>query len=718
MKDTIRPIAALAGLWAVALAQPLLDALRRAPEFFVAHRADTLDTILVALGVTFAVPAAVAAILVAARAVSRALFDASVAVLVGLLAALVAVQVAYRLGFGGSGTAAVVAIAVAGSCAVLWRRLEPFRTFLTVLSPAALVVPAIFLGGALDASASGGSAQTVASATTARATPVVLMVFDELSLVTLMDAGGRLNAERFPQMAALAADGIWFRNATAVSDYTRWALPAIVTGRYPAARSTPTPRDHPNTVFSLLGRSHRLEVSEAVTMLCPRQLCRDVETPRRRRLAAMGGDILVVAAHIVLPPAARAGLPDLTQNWAGFAAPGAGDAGADAGGDVSDDESGDGAQGGPRVIRATRDWQRIWHSSRGSDHVGAAEQFIDGVTADDRQPTLYFIHTLASHRPSRWLPSGQEIAGVRDIPGWSDGRWPDNEWLVAQHHHADIMQAGVADTLVGRMRDRLKAAGIYDDALVIVTADHGVSMRAGDRARSYTSTNAAEVMPVPLIVKPPASMADVARGSVDDTNAETIDVLPTIAGVLGVRVPWPADGRALVGAADPPRPEKRFFYNAASRTATLKPDELWARRDEAARRQASIFGVARWPAFTIPGFESLVGRDVASFANIAPADDVRMIVEGTDALEHVNPRGRELPAELVGRFARSDAPAAAHLVVAVALNGRIVATTRVWPDSLQWMVMLPPDDLRAGSNDVEVFVVDPAHPADIRRPRQ
>jgi hypothetical protein len=349
--------------------------------------------------------------------------------------------------------------------------------------------------------------------------------------------------------------------------------------------------------------------------------------------------------------------------------------------------------------------------------VGSAQAFIDGISRDDIQPTLYFIHTLASHRPSRWLPSGQRIPSLRGIPGLTDGKWTDQEWLVAQHHHADIMQAGLADTLIGRLRDRLSSAGIYDDALVIVTADHGVSLRPGDRARSFSGDNAAEVLSVPLIVKPPAATAAVARGTIDDANAETIDVAPTVARVLGIELRWPVDGRSLIGG-DAPRPEKRFFFNAATMTATFEPDELWATRDQAARRQADIFGVDKWPAFTVPGLRGLVGRDVASFGDIRAIDEVRVVVEGRDALKNVNPEARELPAQLVGRFAQSDAAAAARHVLAVALNGKIVATTRAWPGSLRWMAMLPPDAFRAGANDVEVFVVDPSRPGNILRPRQ
>ena len=40
-----------------------------------------------------------------------------------------------------------------------------------------------------------------------------------------------------------------------------------------------------------------------------------------------------------------------------------------------------------------------------------------------------------------------------------------------------------ADARFGRLIERLKAAGIYDDALIVVTADHGISFRAGRTRR-------------------------------------------------------------------------------------------------------------------------------------------------------------------------------------------------------------------------------------------
>ena len=310
---------------------------------------------------------------------------------------------------------------------------------------------------------------------------------------------------------------------------------------------------------------------------------------------------------------------------------------------------------------------------------------------------------------------GQLIADRVGIPGQANGRWTNVEWLVAQHHHSDIVQAMLADTLVGKVRGRLADAGIYDSALVIVTADHGISFIAGQKPRNFSGSTATEILSVPLIVKAPATTPGVTRGAIDDTNAETIDVLPTVAHVLGIEPTWRVDGRSLIGGA-PPRAQKQFFINAATIQKTYRPDELRPIRDQLAKRQAEMFGLGKWPVFGVPGWLALAGRSVDSFGNIQGIDTVRVVVEGRDALVNLNPNSRSLPAQLMGRFDVTDPADVARHVLAVALNGTIVATTRAWPRSQRWVVMLPPDRLRAGKNEVEVFVVEPS--GGLLRPRQ
>ena len=113
----------------------------------------------------------------------------------------------------------------------------------------------------------------------------------------------------------------------------------------------------------------------------------------------------------------------------------------------------------------------------------------------------------------------------------------------------------LADRLLGELLARLKSAGLFDSALVIVTSDHGASFRPGELMREVTDTNAADILAVPLIVKLPRSTGSAPSVRIDDRPAETIDILPTVADVLGITMPWHVDGadscapRSLVGCS-------------------------------------------------------------------------------------------------------------------------------------------------------------------------
>jgi len=694
VKPIVRAGAHIAGLWALAVAQPLFDLLGRAPEFFVAHRVDAFDRVILAASLAFLVPAVILGALVIIAWFSARLAHVLAAASIGFLAGLLSAQLAYRLGASGWTSTLIVGSVAAALMGLAWSRVTSVQTFLTILSPAALVVPAVFL----IASASGSPVpeRSREAVLEPRRSPVVVFVFDELSLVSLMDGNGRINAARYPHLAALAADGVWFRNATAVSDYTQWALPAILTGRYPTARSEPTPQQHPDTLFSLLGRTHRLKVFEAVTAICPPRLCvQQQDRSTFDRLRAMTADLLVVAAHIQLPPNAREGLPDLTENWAGFGAV------------DSDSDSADNDNSAVDTDTATG-WQSTWLSARGRDHLASARAFIDAVVPDDAAATLYFMHTLATHHPLRVLPAGQQIANRRRIPGTRrGGTIVEDAWAAEQLQYEHLLQAGLADALVGQLRRRLSEAGRYDDALIVITADHGVSFRPGSPMRKVVPANAPDVVPVPFILKLPVGSAGPPPGTIDDANVETIDVLPTIADALGVTVPWAIEGQSAIRPASR-RPEKRVYYNKATAHETYVSGEFVRQRDAAVKRQSDLFGDGAWPDFSLPDLRHLIGRELGSFGPI-DATEVRLIFQNQDALKNVDLNAPQLPVQVIGRVRGGLSPTTATTRVAVALNGTVVATTRTWPGRVEWMAMLPPAALKAGANRVDLFVVDPAN---------
>jgi hypothetical protein len=106
-------------------------------------------------------------------------------------------------------------------------------------------------------------------------TPVVVVVFDELPLVSLLGKGGRIDAARYPNFARLARGSTWYSNATTVSDSTKTAIPSILDGRVPDTDLPATTGGHPRNLFTLAHRrGYRLKVQEEATSLCPYRGCR------------------------------------------------------------------------------------------------------------------------------------------------------------------------------------------------------------------------------------------------------------------------------------------------------------------------------------------------------------------------------------------------------------------------------------------------------------
>ena len=106
---------------------------------------------------------------------------------------------------------------------------------------------------------------------------IVVVVFDELPLTSLMGRGGQIDAGRYPSFAGLARTATWYRGATAVHDSTALAVPAMLDGRYPKRGLRSDVISHPVNLFTLLADSYEVNASEEATGLCPTSLCKPLE---------------------------------------------------------------------------------------------------------------------------------------------------------------------------------------------------------------------------------------------------------------------------------------------------------------------------------------------------------------------------------------------------------------------------------------------------------
>ena len=320
------PAAHLYGLWAFAVAQPILDLIGREPDFIAAHRLFGLQLIVLAIGLALFIPTALAApLLVAAFRESR--FGR---IWTGCFSALFAAAFLLQLVDSLPGTAAVLAACAGGiGLAVCMNRYGPVANLIALTAAAALIAPITFLARpeirGMVTTPSDGSLDLDPSIAEAPAlqtdVPIVFIVFDELPTSSLQRPDGSLNERRFPAFAALAEEANWYTRAVTTAMQTSRAIPALVTGKLPVPDAVALYRDHPSNLFTWLATrgGYRVVSYETASLLCPPAICTDQEqTSFRSRLTSAADDLSIVYGHLLLPESLAAALPDVTQTLSGF----------------------------------------------------------------------------------------------------------------------------------------------------------------------------------------------------------------------------------------------------------------------------------------------------------------------------------------------------------------------------------------------------------------
>ena len=201
--------------------------------------------------------------------------------------------------------------------AVAYVRREEARRLLSVLSPAPLVFLVLFLFFS-DANKVVFPDEAEALGSSSESSPLVVVVFDELTTTSLEDGRERIDENRFPNFASLADDATWYRNATTVADHTDEAIPALLTGREPDLALAPISGDYPENLFTLFAGERKLNVIEASSRLCPESFCATDDGTFGERMDALARDLSVVSAHLLLPAKLTTGLPPVNDAFAGF----------------------------------------------------------------------------------------------------------------------------------------------------------------------------------------------------------------------------------------------------------------------------------------------------------------------------------------------------------------------------------------------------------------
>lgn len=357
---------------------------------------------------------------------------------------------------------------------------------------------------------------------------------------------------RTPNLDALAADGVMFRNHYAQASPCGPARASILTGLYmfnhrQVANETPLDASLPNlariaraaghdpTLFGYTDTPLGPQGSGAANWVCPGFtaaapfLFSDGFAGWREFLAAQGHDLPDDSRRLFLP----------------------------AGGLDPDDMT------APSFYAAE-------HSDT-AYLADAALDYLRGRTAP------WFVHfcCLRPHPPivapepyNRMYDAGDMPLPARpDTADTIGAQHPWTAWLIDNQRLTEYFRRPIApgditaahdramratyygnctevDAQIGRLISYLKETDQYDDTIIVFCSDHGDQF--GDNwlygRRGYFDGH----FHVPCIIRDPRPEADAARGRIVDDFTESVDLMPTILDALGIAFTGQLDGRSLV----------------------------------------------------------------------------------------------------------------------------------------------------------------------------
>jgi len=144
--------------------------------------------------------------------------------------------------------------------------------------------------------------------------------------------------------------------------------------------------------------------------------------------------------------------------------------------------------------------------------------------------------------------------------------------ITFDQNEKDALQALYDDTLhmvdaaIGQFLERLKEKELYDNALIIVTSDHGEGL--GERGYYDHEDVWEEEARIPLLVKFPGNAHAGKRVA---HQVQLVDLFPTVAEVLGLPLPEKMDGKSLLKSLEAQVHAHAYIRNGARSLAVRTP---------------------------------------------------------------------------------------------------------------------------------------------------
>ena len=313
------------------------------------------------------------------------------------------------------------------------------------------------------------------------------------------------------------------------------------------------------------------------------------------------------------------------------------------------------------------------------------ESFLAGIRGT-KGGSLNAIHVELPHIPWRYTPSGPTYFTGTYPLGLTIERWSRSPGYPIQGLQRMTLQLEYADRVLGVIVQSLRNWGIYDKAVMAVVADHGAAFIPGQSRRLLSTANSGWILRVPMLVKLPHQR----RGRIISRPVRTIDLLPTIADVLGIRIPWQVDGRSLFGA--PSRASLNTYVRHGQEVAHMPPAAIRRSFRTAIAVRNGLLGSG--DVYTLGASRGALRRQLRG------ARPVEFSVESPEGTTF-DPEVRIYPSLVYGSIVTPGVSDGQSLIAK--LNGRIVAVGQSVDGGTRFTVLIPPSAFRPGENRLQLF---------------
>lgn len=183
-------------------------------------------------------------------------------------------------------------------------------------------------------------------------------------------------------------------------------------------------------------------------------------------------------------------------------------------------------------VRAIGSSQVIGRIQReGDETIAVAKKWID----EQKKPVFFFLHLYEPHTP-----------------------YAPPEPYKSKYANAYDGEIAHADQIVGDFLDHLKSRGIYDDALIIITSDHGEGLN-DHKEEEHGIFLYREAIQIPLLVKLPGGAL---KGESVVAPAQLVDVFPTVLAQSGSGAGIASGpGMSLIDLRKQPESQYRKIYS-------------------------------------------------------------------------------------------------------------------------------------------------------------